>query len=93
MKGHSSGIGAWQYSQRSRFLTPERYPSVAGRNHVRHPVHPTLTATGTIKRTGLRVLQPMLASTQPPTTVAEWAFEPKLDGWLVHDPFTRREAA
>ncbi|MDQ1385624.1 MAG: dependent ligase domain [Actinomycetota bacterium] len=27
------------------------------------------------------MLQPMLASTQPPTTAAEWAFEPKLDGW------------
>jgi bifunctional non-homologous end joining protein LigD len=24
---------------------------------------------------------PMLASTQPPTVAAEWAFEPKLDGW------------
>jgi ATP-dependent DNA ligase len=23
----------------------------------------------------------MLASTQPPTTGADWAFEPKLDGW------------
>jgi bifunctional non-homologous end joining protein LigD len=30
---------------------------------------------------GLRVRQPMLASTQPPTTAADWAFEPKLDGW------------
>jgi hypothetical protein len=29
---------------------------------------------------GLRVLQPMLASTQPPTEAAEWAFEPKPDG-------------
>ena len=23
----------------------------------------------------------MLASTQPPTAGADWAFEPKLDGW------------
>jgi bifunctional non-homologous end joining protein LigD len=30
---------------------------------------------------GLRVLQPMLASLQPPTEPAEWALEPKLDGW------------
>src|SRR4051812_44060990 len=29
----------------------------------------------------LRVLQPMLASAQPPTIAADWAFEPKLDGW------------
>lgn len=30
---------------------------------------------------GLRVLSPMLASTRPPTEAADWAFEPKLDGW------------
>src|SRR5437868_5859172 len=29
----------------------------------------------------LRTFAPMLASTQPPTGGAEWAFEPKLDGW------------
>src|SRR5207253_6243800 len=29
----------------------------------------------------LRVLQPMLATTRPPTEPAEWVFEPKLDGW------------
>jgi ATP-dependent DNA ligase len=29
----------------------------------------------------LRLLQPMLATTRPPTEPAEWVFEPKLDGW------------
>src|SRR5437868_9751595 len=29
----------------------------------------------------LPTFAPMLASTQPPTGGAEWAFEPKLDGW------------
>jgi ATP-dependent DNA ligase len=29
----------------------------------------------------LPTFAPMLASTQPPTTGAEWAFEPKVDGW------------
>jgi bifunctional non-homologous end joining protein LigD len=29
----------------------------------------------------LATFVPMLASTQPPTGAAEWAFEPKLDGW------------
>src|SRR5436190_8820057 len=30
---------------------------------------------------GLTLFAPMLASTQPPKVAAEWAFEPKLDGW------------
>ena len=29
----------------------------------------------------LPTFAPMLASTQPPTAGADWAFEPKLDGW------------
>jgi bifunctional non-homologous end joining protein LigD len=29
----------------------------------------------------LPTFAPMLASTQPPTAAADWAFEPKLDGW------------
>jgi bifunctional non-homologous end joining protein LigD len=29
----------------------------------------------------LPTFSPMLASTQPPREAAEWAFEPKLDGW------------
>src|SRR5690242_3411881 len=30
---------------------------------------------------GLPTFAPMLASTLPPTGGADWAFEPKLDGW------------
>jgi ATP-dependent DNA ligase len=29
----------------------------------------------------LPTFAPMLASTQPPAAGADWAFEPKLDGW------------
>src|SRR5690349_15218885 len=29
----------------------------------------------------LPILEPMLATSRPPTRAGEWAFEPKLDGW------------
>jgi bifunctional non-homologous end joining protein LigD len=42
---------------------------------------PGVDALGTLTAVALPTFAPMLASTQPPTAGADWAFEPKLDGW------------